>query len=449
MRPLLALMSLGFLLFASEAAAQEVSVPETKNPHLRKIARLYDALEYEAALALAVKADRHPANKAQERLWLELMKGVLHYSLHDDAKADASFLKALEQHPYTSLPILSPSQTLHERFNTLRNEVLRARSNSKTTVTATPSQLQLTPPILPSLLNQQEVQQQHPQPQPTPSQREIDEREAKRLSPQKPAEDGTQAFAKDALSQDSLLNRVNEMEKLWRLPVSGEPSPKLVKLFDEIRRLIQDAKTPDAMLSAALKMDDLEELLKSGKLAKELKTISAQVAEAEFPDDRSQQSLLKLLSSLEAEHRQLTDKDLPPKLTILFEQVRKIIHQAQTPAQQECMTLWIQALALRLEDERQSAHDGLATRSQQARALSGISHGILIQRVLKMTAWFHEKTGGQDVHQDLKRYLELATQALVTTSRPHERMQLAASLDQLQERMRQRFDGQKQSANSP
>lgn len=454
MRPLLALTSLAFTLLTSEAAAQGVNVPETKNPHLRKIARLYDALEYEAALNLSLKADRHPANKAQERLWLELMKGVLHHSLRHESKADAAFRKALEQSPYTSLPVLSPSQTLYERFSTLRDEVLRARSSDKATMAATPPQAQPTPPPQQSVSKQGEAQQQLSQSQPPPpsTQGGPEQGEAKQrpASPQKPAEGRTQSLAEDTLSQDSLMKRLDAMEKTWRLPVSGEPSPALASRLDELRSSIQGSGTPDALLSAALKMDKLEELLKRGEFTKEHNLAEEQRAKVELPEEPSQKNLQEVLSKLESQHQQLTNNALPPNLTILFNQVRDIIRKSKTSEQIECSKLWVQALALHLEDERQDlSNNGSATTSRQPRALSGVSQSILIQRVLRMTAQLHEQTEGQDVHQDLKRYLEVAAQALVDKQRTYERMQLAATLDQLQERVRQRFDAQKQSSNAP
>jgi tetratricopeptide (TPR) repeat protein len=452
MRPLLVLTALALMLFMSEAAAQGVSVPETKNPHLRKIARMYDALEYEAALDLAMKADRHPANRAQERLWLDLMKGVLYHSLHDEAKADAAFSRALEQFPHTHLPLLQPSQTLHERFNTLRGEVLRARSNDKATVAAAPPQTQATPPLDQDLAKQGKAPQQQPQaqPAPPPAQTATDQQAVKQHPPQKPANGETPPLVEDTISQDFLLRRLDAMEKQWRHPVSGKPSPKLEKLFDELRSSIQNEATPDARLSAALRMDNADELLKSGKFSEEPKPASERLAEVEFPDGLSQKDLLEFLSASEAEHRKFTNKDLPPKVTILFDQVRNIILKSQTSDQRECAKLWVQALALHLEDERQGASStGSGTTSRQPRALSGVSQSILIQRVLRMTARIHEQTEGQDVHQDLKRYLEVAAQVLVNKQRTHERMQLAATLDQLQDRIRQRFDAQKQSSNAP
>jgi hypothetical protein len=202
-------------------------------------------------------------------------------------------------------------------------------------------------------------------------------------------------------------------------------------------------------------MDSLEGLLQREKTGEE------QSAEVEESDEPSQEVLLERLSTLEAQQRQLTNKVLPPRHTILFGLARKFVYQAETPEQRSSMALWIRALDSLLEDERQSGvHDGSATKhtakgthnstaSRQPRASSGIDPSTIIQRVLKMTEWFHEQTGGRNVHQDLKHQLDLATQSLVIIPTAHERMQIAISLDRLQERMRQRFDMRKQSSNVP
>ncbi|XXF75681.1 hypothetical protein P2318_21780 [Myxococcaceae bacterium GXIMD 01537] len=122
-------MLLGLLLVSLplDASAQSVNVPATKNPHLRKIASLYETLDYEDALRLVPKAAKHPGNKEQEHLWLELMTGVLLYGLNDTIRSDAAFVRALEKAPYTSLPLLNPSQTLYQRFDGIRRSVLQAR----------------------------------------------------------------------------------------------------------------------------------------------------------------------------------------------------------------------------------------------------------------------------------------------------------------------------------
>ncbi len=127
------LAALVIFLLPSQASAQELNVPQSRNPYLRKIAHLYEALEYESALQLIPKAEKHPSNKDQEALWLELMQGILYYSLHDSQQSDAAFLLALKKAPFTSLPLLNPSQTLYEHFNALRQEVTpTGRTKSET-----------------------------------------------------------------------------------------------------------------------------------------------------------------------------------------------------------------------------------------------------------------------------------------------------------------------------
>jgi tetratricopeptide (TPR) repeat protein len=124
------LIALVLSLFPGNASAQEVNVPQTRNPHLRKIARLYEAFEYEAALQEISKAENYPNNRDQEVLWIELMRGILYYSLHDSHNSDAAFRRALKKSPFTSLPLLTPSQTLYEHFNEMRKEATQA-ANAK------------------------------------------------------------------------------------------------------------------------------------------------------------------------------------------------------------------------------------------------------------------------------------------------------------------------------
>ncbi|MFP2904833.1 hypothetical protein ACLESD_07220 [Pyxidicoccus sp. 3LFB2] len=108
-------------VFTLTARAQSVRIPKTKNPHFKTIARHYSkTLEYEAAIALLPEARAYSGNKEQEHVWLDLMSGVLHYSLNDTAASEAAFRSAFDRKPDAPLPIKDPSQTLVQRFEELR-----------------------------------------------------------------------------------------------------------------------------------------------------------------------------------------------------------------------------------------------------------------------------------------------------------------------------------------
>lgn len=119
------------LLIAGAAQADDSAVealPRTKNPHLKTIASLYDNLEYEEALKVLGEAERYPNNGPGDVLWLELMCGVLHHHLRNDQQADAALRRALEQQPYTTLPLKQPSESLRMRFIRLQREVLKTKA---------------------------------------------------------------------------------------------------------------------------------------------------------------------------------------------------------------------------------------------------------------------------------------------------------------------------------
>ncbi|WP_164013767.1 hypothetical protein [Pyxidicoccus trucidator] len=129
-------------VFTLTAHAQSVKPPATKNPHFRSIARHYNkTLDYEAAVELLPKARAYSGNKNQEHLWLDLMSGVLHYSLKDTAASEAAFKSAFDRAPDAPLPIKNPSQTLVQRFEELRkaHALERASKQSPSPQSATPS----------------------------------------------------------------------------------------------------------------------------------------------------------------------------------------------------------------------------------------------------------------------------------------------------------------------
>lgn len=116
-------------------AQQGVNLPATKNIFIQKVASFYEMLEYEAALKLIPNAESTSKNDA-ERLWVELMKGVLYYSVNDTKNSDAAFLRALKQSPFTALPLQSPSQTMYEQFEKLRAQVRSPQQSSTQAVPA-------------------------------------------------------------------------------------------------------------------------------------------------------------------------------------------------------------------------------------------------------------------------------------------------------------------------
>lgn len=107
-------------IFTLSAQAQTARAPATKNTHLRKIAQHYNKLNYEMAIELLPKAVTSAGKKEQEHLWLDLMSGVLHYSIQDTAASEAAFKRAFERAPGAKLPIKDPSQTLIQRFEEIR-----------------------------------------------------------------------------------------------------------------------------------------------------------------------------------------------------------------------------------------------------------------------------------------------------------------------------------------
>jgi hypothetical protein len=129
-RGLWCLASLLFWLSGTASGSEpaHTAVPRTKNPHFRNIARLYDSLEYEAALESLRKAEAFPGNGPRELIWLDLMKGILHHGLKQSQEADDAFRSALAKDSSTQLPITEPSRTLRERFEQLRQEALQARA---------------------------------------------------------------------------------------------------------------------------------------------------------------------------------------------------------------------------------------------------------------------------------------------------------------------------------
>ncbi len=116
-----AIVALMGVVISSEALA-ETAVPETNNPFIPVVARLYDALELAAALSTVQKALNWPNNTPQDVVWLELMEGALHFGAGNKAKALSAFKRALLLDPHGQLPV-RVSPRLHALFAKARQEL--------------------------------------------------------------------------------------------------------------------------------------------------------------------------------------------------------------------------------------------------------------------------------------------------------------------------------------
>ena len=61
----------------STTVQAKVAPPETSNPYIPIVARLYEDLELQTALATLQQARAHPGNRPEEHVWLEMMDGAL------------------------------------------------------------------------------------------------------------------------------------------------------------------------------------------------------------------------------------------------------------------------------------------------------------------------------------------------------------------------------------
>lgn len=273
LRPAISVLAfLAFCLFAMEASAQSGNTPATKNsqlskegslnvalvpsttnPQFNKIASLYDALEYEKALALIPKAERHPTNRLQERLWLELMKGVLHHGLREPAKADTAFMRALEQSPSALLPILTASQTLHERFEMLRGQALQERELKQRTEKLSP---QVQVPLSALLSTPSSV--------PSKGVATKDESKQEKIATTPQRADALPQYKFQVSDVDSqvLFNKFYELEGWVDKRSQGQKIPEdLSNELDACFRDISAARTVNDRMVAAMRLDGLREQL--------------------------------------------------------------------------------------------------------------------------------------------------------------------------------------------
>ncbi len=84
----------GLLLMWLSVPAMAAEI-RSKNPHLQKAFRLFDAFEYEAALRMLDKAEQWLPNTAEDKVSIALLEGVLSYETHQLDRGDRAFLRAL------------------------------------------------------------------------------------------------------------------------------------------------------------------------------------------------------------------------------------------------------------------------------------------------------------------------------------------------------------------
>ena len=103
-------------------ALGKVAAPETKNPFILIVARLYENLEFDTALSTIPKAVAWPNNGPQELLWLELMEGVLQFAAGNEGSALSAFKRALTLDPGAQLPV-QPSDGLRNLLAKAKSEL--------------------------------------------------------------------------------------------------------------------------------------------------------------------------------------------------------------------------------------------------------------------------------------------------------------------------------------
>nr|QKW93734.1 hypothetical protein [Vitiosangium cumulatum] len=118
-----AVLSLSTILSVPALAAPQLRVTppkKTKNACIRKVARLSSTQKYEEALSELITPECNDGLGDEDRLWVELMQGVLHQSLEQTAQAEDAFCRALQLEPLASLPISKPPAEMDALFEKLR-----------------------------------------------------------------------------------------------------------------------------------------------------------------------------------------------------------------------------------------------------------------------------------------------------------------------------------------
>lgn len=121
-RTVLAVAATFLCLVATTASAEEASqveVPATQNPYIHAIASLYEQSKYEEALSRVEKALESSPNETHDKVWLNLMKGVLQVETASGVALE-SFKEALKLDPNAQLPV-KPSRRLRKLFEQARS----------------------------------------------------------------------------------------------------------------------------------------------------------------------------------------------------------------------------------------------------------------------------------------------------------------------------------------
>lgn len=384
-------------------AQDGVNFPATKNPHILKIASLYNKLEYEAALAVFPKAELAASKSDSERLWLELMKGVLYYSLHDLRNSDAAFLRALGEAPFSTLPLQTPSQTLFERFESLRSQVRAPKQVSK---------------------------------------------------PDSSAEDSS-------LSKDNLQRRLGSLESRVSKASNGNPPSAYADAFARTRKQIMDSLDVAGRRTAAVWLDALEfmasnqleksQARQSGTLSvEERQAIEKKLNELLTPAYLSGDFLLKKVGLLEV---WVHDEDAKGKVCPTQErdlsEVRQSLLNSTTEHERRLVAIRLDKLSEAMVrcfghafpnyDQLRPDSGPVTDPQDDPSGVSLIARKFLLKKVGTLDDWFRRE--GEKINACLDQQVGLSDirQALQSSPTDHERMLISIRLDKLYESMTQCF----------
>lgn len=132
------------VLLSSEALAK-TDIPDTKNPYIPLVAKLYDSLEFDTVISTLQKASNWPNNTPQDLLWIELMDGVLQAGAGNEANALGAFKRALLLDANAQLPVKG-SAKLRALFGQARSDLNLTPSPAPETKVAQASPTSPPPP---------------------------------------------------------------------------------------------------------------------------------------------------------------------------------------------------------------------------------------------------------------------------------------------------------------
>lgn len=116
----------GLLLVLVSGSALAAEFP-TKNKHLQRALKLYDAFEYEEALRVLDKAEQVPTNTLEDKVNIGLLEGVLAYETQQPVRGDRAFQRAMELDSNAKLPF-KVSPKLAARLEELRAKALARKT---------------------------------------------------------------------------------------------------------------------------------------------------------------------------------------------------------------------------------------------------------------------------------------------------------------------------------